>query len=55
MAFRGAYFGEGTGPIFLERYDCSGEDTNFLDCAVRPIIGIHNCDHSMDAGVRCIG
>lgn len=52
-AFRGAFFGEGSGPIFLERYDCSAED-RFLNCALPPI-GVHSCDHSSDAGVKCIG
>ena len=54
IAYRGAFFGEGEGPIFLERYDCREEDTEFLDCAVPPI-GVHSCQHSNDAGVRCIG
>lgn len=53
-AFRDAHFGEGTGPIFLERYDCSEGENRFLDCALLPI-GVHSCDHSNDAGVRCIG
>lgn len=54
MAFRGAFFGEGIGPIFMERYDCSGGSNSLLECALRPI-GIHTCDHSNDAGVECIG
>lgn len=54
VAFRGAFYGEGTGPIFLERYDCNEDDARFLDCAERPI-GVHTCDHSNDAGVKCIG
>ena len=54
IAFRDAFYGEGTGPIFLERYDCDEDDTRFLDCAERPI-GDHTCDHSNDAGVKCIG
>ena len=53
-AFRGAFFGEGTGPIFLERYDCNEGEDRFLDCALPPI-GVHSCDHSSDAGVKCIG
>lgn len=54
MAHRGAFFGEGTGPIFLDRYDCTDRDVRLLDCAIPPI-GIHNCDHSRDAGVTCLG
>ena len=54
VAFRGAHFGEGSGPIFLERYDCEEGDQRFLDCAAPPI-GVHDCDHSSDVGVQCIG
>jgi hypothetical protein len=55
VAFRNAFFGEGTGPIFLERYDdCRRNATRFLDCATRPV-GVHSCNHTNDAGVRCIG
>ncbi len=54
VAFRGAFFGEGTGPIFLEGYECNDGDVRFLDCAARPL-GIHTCNHSNDAGVKCIG
>ena len=54
MAFRGASFGEGEGPIFLERYDCDGDEASILECASLPL-GDHTCDHSSDAGVRCNG
>ena len=54
MAFRDAFFGEGSGPILLERYDCKGGEEKLIDCASEPI-GHHSCDHSSDAGVRCIG
>lgn len=53
-AFRGSFFGGGAGPIFLEQYDCNDGHRRLLDCAVRPV-GVHTCDHSRDAGVRCIG
>lgn len=53
-AFQNAFFGSGTGPIFFERFECSGDEDTLLECASRPI-GIHDCDHSHDAGVQCIG
>ena len=55
-ALRGAYFGRGTGPIFLEFFQmhCMGSERDLLACA-SGVIGIHTCDHSQDAGVRCIG
>lgn len=54
VALRDAYFGEGTGPIFLERFSCEGAEDRLLDCASLPI-GVHECSHSDDAGVVCIG
>ncbi len=54
VAFRGAVFGEGSGPIFMDRYECSEGEDRFLDCATPPL-GVHSCDHSSDAGVKCIG
>ena len=51
---RGAYFGEGSGPIHLSRAQCSGRDTRLTDCAIDKT-GINGCRHSEDAGVICIG
>ena len=53
--YRGAYFGEGVGPIFLDKLACSGTESRLLDCDTRTPHGVHSCDHSQDAGVRCIG
>lgn len=54
IAHRGAYFGMGSGPIFLEQLSCSDDSSNLLQCA-RPPLGLHTCDHSQDAGVTCLG
>ena len=54
IAHRGAFFGMGSGPIYLERFDCNNNNARLLDCALSPI-GVHNCDHSIDAGVTCVG
>ena len=53
-AFRGAHFGQGSGPIFLESFNCNGSESDLLSCS-SGVIGIHTCDHTHDAGVRCIG
>ena len=53
---RNATFGEGIGSILLDNVMCSGNEATLLDCLPSiNDIGLHNCDHSEDAGVRCEG
>ena len=52
--FRDLTFGEGSGPIFLERVKCSSDQVALLDCDSNPV-GLHMCSHSQDTGVQCIG
>jgi len=49
---RDSHFGGGNGSIFLDNVQCSGSEENLLSCPANPI-GVHNCDHKKDAGVRC--
>ncbi|XP_003391880.3 PREDICTED: neurotrypsin-like, partial [Amphimedon queenslandica] len=51
--YSSAYFGAGTGQIFLDDVHCAGNESSLLECMHRPI-GSHNCDHSDDVGVSCI-
>ncbi|NXP64265.1 C163A protein, partial [Chloropsis cyanopogon] len=47
-----AAFGEGTGPIWLEKVHCKGTELSLWDCPAKPLSG-KNCDHKEDAAVNC--
>ena len=51
---REAYYGEGSGPIWLDNVDCTGSETILHDCSHNNI-GDHNCGHDADVGVVCKG
>ena len=53
-AYSYAYFGAGTGPIYLDDVACTSSASQLLECSSRPIL-THNCLHSADAGVGCEG
>ena len=47
-----AYFGRGTGHIFMDDLNCKGNESSILDCPYNGW-GRHNCGHHQDAGVQC--
>ena len=52
--YSSAYFGQGTGPIWLDDLSCSRSELTLLQCSHRRS-GSHNCNHSEDESVRCSG
>ena len=54
VVLRDLSFGEGVGPIFLDRVSCSSDSPTLLECDSNPL-GVHTCSHSQDVGVQCIG
>ena len=48
---------EGSGPIFLDRLDCTPNDTSLLECRSFAVysLGLPQCDHSQDVSIRCRG
>ena len=52
IPFTDAFFGEGTGLIWLDDVTCAGNEPDLFSCPARDL-NQHNCAHSEDAGVRC--
>ena len=50
--YKNAHFGQGIGPIHLDNLICNSTETKLVDCRHNGI-GVHNCIHSEDAGLRC--
>ena len=54
---RQSFYGDGSGPVFLDAVDCSGNELNILSCEHNRPLGLPNtdCTHSTDVGVECPG
>ncbi|XP_072170578.1 scavenger receptor cysteine-rich domain-containing protein DMBT1-like [Diadema setosum] len=48
-----AGYGQGSGQILLDNVQCTGTESNLVDCSHNEY-GVHNCAHSEDVGVKCI-
>ena len=51
-AYGSAYFGQGSGSIWLDDLACNGSESTLFDCP-HSGAGNHTCDHSGDVGVSC--
>lgn len=52
MAVLAGAYGPGTGSILLDDVSCLGTESNLAQCQTAEL-GVNNCDHSEDAGVKC--
>ena len=51
LAYTSAYFGQGTGSIWIDDTQCTGSEKRLIDCTHDA--STIDCAHSEDAGVRC--
>ena len=49
-----SHFGRGEGFIQLDELSCNGSEVKIVSCR-HGGVGVHDCDHSQDAGVICHG
>ena len=47
-------FGQGTSPILMSGVDCSGQESNLLECLYQPFSN-SLCTHYHDVGIKCEG
>jgi len=52
LAYSMAYFGEGSGTIWMDNVECTGTESNLDECSHNGW-GEENCSHGEDAGVSC--
>ena len=52
QALRYAEFGEGVVDTLLDNLRCQGDEETVFDCP-HGGLGLHDCTHREDAGVRC--
>ena len=52
-SYSSAYFGQGSGPIWLDNVKCTRSEITLASCGHLGINITRSCSHSEDAGVSC--
>ena len=55
LAVTAVDYGTGTGPIYLNGLNCTGNETLITDCQTLNPGGVRFCSHADDVGVICRG
>ena len=57
LSYSSTYFGQGSGPIWLQSVTCIGTENTLAECGHYGINDyvMRYCGHHQDAGVRCTG
>ena len=53
--YHGAHFGQGSGPIWLDKVACISNESTLASCGHLGINITRSCGHHEDAGVTCNG
>lgn len=51
--YHNAYYGGGTGPIWLNNVQCNRSSKTLNDCSHDGFVSHGGCSHSHDAGIEC--
>ena len=54
-AIESAYFGQGSGSVWLDSVTCTGNESTLLECGHLGIGVTRSCNHLKDASVVCNG
>ena len=55
ISYGSTYFGQGTGPIWLDNIACMGNESTLARCGHLGFNITRNCSHNEDVGVKCHG
>ena len=53
--YYGYYYGQGSGPIWLDNVICTGSELTLANCGHLGFNVTRSCSHYEDEGIRCYG